>query len=349
MMKLRPGDIIYAEKGRYVGPVAVLANAHRKGGVRLTGVTTRRETADAHRARLRRAADSPSAASSCPPTSRRTATTSSGRWRTGWSRPRPSRTRASRRRGAEDQPLTHPVEDDPELDDRLKAADQAERVAREVDELRQRVRGRSQSIARDFDQVLGVLRASGATSTAGRSPTAGEILARTFHEMRSAGGRVPSPGAARRPRPADARRRSPACSCTSTAAPKRRPRRGTRRPMARRRWQSIARISYDLQDTEEAAGLSVHRPPDPTFVAVAYAWAAGEGFAEVVAEEELSGGDFVRTMKQLIDLRAPVGDRRPVEGDTASGRAGRRGAVPRRGRRVQRARGARPTGDDPQG
>jgi ATP-dependent RNA helicase HelY len=37
-------------------------------------------------------------------------------------------------------------------------------------------------------------------------------------------------------------------------------------------------------------------------VAVAYAWAAGEGFAEVVAEEEMSGGDFVRTMKQLIDL-----------------------------------------------
>jgi ATP-dependent RNA helicase HelY len=73
-------------------------------------------------------------------------------------------------------------------------------------------------------------------------------------------------------------------------------------PMARRRWQSIAKVSYDLQDVEEQAGLNVHRPPDPTFVAVAYAWAAGERFADVVAEEELSGGDFVRTMKQLIDL-----------------------------------------------
>jgi ATP-dependent RNA helicase HelY len=73
-------------------------------------------------------------------------------------------------------------------------------------------------------------------------------------------------------------------------------------PLARRRWESIAAISYELQDVEEEAGLAVHRPPDPTFVAVAYAWAAGEGFAEVVAAEELSGGDFVRTMKQLIDL-----------------------------------------------
>jgi ATP-dependent RNA helicase HelY len=53
---------------------------------------------------------------------------------------------------------------------------------------------------------------------------------------------------------------------------------------------------------EDASGLPVHRMPDPTFVAVAYAWAAGEGFAEVVDAEELTGGDFVRTIKQLIDL-----------------------------------------------
>jgi hypothetical protein len=37
-------------------------------------------------------------------------------------------------------------------------------------------------------------------------------------------------------------------------------------------------------------------------MAVAFAWAAGEGFAEVVEAEELSGGDFVRTTKQLIDV-----------------------------------------------
>ena len=71
-------------------------------------------------------------------------------------------------------------------------------------------------------------------------------------------------------------------------------------PTVRKRWQRIAEISYELEEIEEEAGLSVHRPPDPTFVAVAFAW--GEGFAEVVEAEELSGGDFVRTMKQLIDV-----------------------------------------------
>ena len=29
---------------------------------------------------------------------------------------------------------------------------------------------------------------------------------------------------------------------------------------------------------------------------------AGEGFAEVVTDEELTGGDFVRAIKQLIDI-----------------------------------------------
>ncbi|HRE03625.1 MAG TPA: hypothetical protein PLV68_20180, partial [Ilumatobacteraceae bacterium] len=42
----------------------------------------------------------------------------------------------------------------------------------------------------------------------------------------------------------------------------------------RRRWHGIAAISAELQSIEERDGLAVHRPPDPTFLAVAYAWAA---------------------------------------------------------------------------
>jgi ATP-dependent RNA helicase HelY len=57
----------------------------------------------------------------------------------------------------------------------------------------------------------------------------------------------------------------------------------------------------------------VHRRPDPTFLAIAYAWAAGEGFAEVVEEEELTGGDFVRTVKQLIDLLRQLAIIAPVD------------------------------------
>jgi ATP-dependent RNA helicase HelY len=76
--------------------------------------------------------------------------------------------------------------------------------------------------------------------------------------------------------------------------------------LARQRWTQIEQLSVELAFLEQQHGLAVHRPPEPTFFAVAYAWVAGEGFAEVVGEEELTGGDFVRTVKQLIDLLGQV-------------------------------------------
>jgi ATP-dependent RNA helicase HelY len=299
MMKLKPGDIIYAEKGRYVGRVAVLTSAHRKGGVRLTGITTRRETLMLSALDF----DEPPKAIGkielpvdYAPNRHDFQRDVAHRLEKAETKPHSRKQRVY----TEDQPLTHPVEDDPELDDRLKAAVQSERVAREVEELRQRVRGRSQSIARDFDKVLGVLQQWGYVD--GWSLTsAGETLARTFHECdllvvecvrQGLLDGVDAPTLAALMSVFVYEHRSP----EPPPAP------WYPSEMARRRWQSIARISYDLQDIEEREGLSVHRPPDPTFVAVAYAWAAGEGFAEVVAAEEMSGGDFVRTMKQLIDL-----------------------------------------------
>jgi ATP-dependent RNA helicase HelY len=70
----------------------------------------------------------------------------------------------------------------------------------------------------------------------------------------------------------------------------------------RRRWVVLRDLSTALGSDERRRGLAEHRPPDPTFAAVAHAWVVGEGFAEVVVDEELNGGDFVRTMKQVIDL-----------------------------------------------
>jgi ATP-dependent RNA helicase HelY len=75
---------------------------------------------------------------------------------------------------------------------------------------------------------------------------------------------------------------------------------------ARKRWRKIEGTSRELRQLEHESRLTMHRSPDPTYIAIAYAWAVGEDFAEVVETEELSGGDFVRTMKQLIDLSRQV-------------------------------------------
>jgi superfamily II RNA helicase len=58
-------------------------------------------------------------------------------------------------------------------------------------------------------------------------------------------------------------------------------------------------------------------------VALAHAWAAGEALGEVLGDEDLSGGDFVRNVKTLIDLIRQVGEVAP---DPATGRAARQAA-----------------------
>ena len=73
------------------------------------------------------------------------------------------------------------------------------------------------------------------------------------------------------------------------------------------RWWNIVAISEALADDEGDRGLPLTRPVDPGFVAVAQAWASGEDLDEVLAESEVTGGDFVRTVKALIDLLRQIG------------------------------------------
>ena len=316
MLKLRPGDVIYAEKGRYAGRVAVLTSAHRKGGMRLTGVTTRRDTV--HLTALDfdeapRAIGKIELPASFAPNRHDFQKEVASRLEQATVQPH---RRSRHREFDEEGPITHPVEDDPRLAEKLKAANQAERIAREVAELRQRMSGRSQSISLDFDRVLRILSGWGYVDGWQLTP-AGEMLARLFHESDLLVAECLRQGLL------DGLDAASLAGLASVfvyehRSPEAPPAPWYPSPLVRRRWQSIARISYDLQDAEEEAGLGVHRPPDPTFVAVAFAWAAGEGFAEVVEAEELSGGDFVRTMKQLIDLLRQLALVAPVKATRAA-------------------------------
>ena len=81
---------------------------------------------------------------------------------------------------------------------------------------------------------------------------------------------------------------------------------------ARGRWLALLATSEELAAEERTIGLGVHRPPDPGFFAAAHGWVAGHTLETVVGDEELTGGDFVRTMKQLVDLARQVGDVAPL-------------------------------------
>jgi ATP-dependent RNA helicase HelY len=82
--------------------------------------------------------------------------------------------------------------------------------------------------------------------------------------------------------------------------------------VVRERWVAMDRLAEELASAEEEAGLPVSRPPQPGFLSLAWAWAAGQDLDDVMAEEEMSGGDFVRNVKQLIDLLRQVADVAPA-------------------------------------
>ena len=225
----------------------------------------------------------------------------------------------------------HPVERDPDLQRRLRAAAQADRVAQEIVDLRQRIGAKHHSLSEEFDRVLSILNRYGYVDDATWTLTDdGAMLAQLFHECDLLVAEALRLGLLDGLRPAEI------AALVSTfvyehRSPEPAPPAWFPSAQVRRRWESIVALSDDLQATERSAGLPAHRAPDPTFAAVAYAWVAGEPFADVVRDEDLTGGDFVRTTRQLVDLLsqialvAPSVDTRTAAAAAAD--AARRGVV----------------------
>ena len=217
----------------------------------------------------------------------------------------------------------HPVASCPDLANHLRYAERADRLARDTDRLERRIRGRAESLARQFDRVLRVLEAWGYID--GWALTdAGELLSRLYTEtdllvaesLRDGlldGLDAPSLAAVCAAFTYESR--GPGAG-EAAAARARFPNR-----RVRDRVLEVERIWRDLHAVEDEAGLFETRPPDPGFASHAHAWAAGEDLEDVLADDELTGGDFVRNVKQLIDLLRQVGDVAPVPEPAAAARS----------------------------
>ena len=64
----------------------------------------------------------------------------------------------------------------------------------------------------------------------------------------------------------------------------------------------------DLDQLERDHGLDFLREPDLGFAWAAYRWAEGDELDSVLNDVDLAAGDFVRWMKQLLDLTGQVAD-----------------------------------------
>jgi len=207
----------------------------------------------------------------------------------------------------------HPVAACPDHDVHVRAAAQAERVAREVTDIERQVRGHTESLARRFDRVLRLLEAWGYLDGWALTER-GEILGRVYHECDLLIAEALGTGLLDGLDPASLTGLV-SCFTYEHRSPTPPPAPWFPSGRVRQRYTASEELARDLNADEHEAGLPFTRPPDPGFCALAHAWAAGESLDDVLEDEELSGGDFVRNVKQLLDLLRQLQDIAP-EPDT---------------------------------
>ncbi|MGI9606174.1 MAG: DEAD/DEAH box helicase [Acidimicrobiales bacterium] len=70
--------------------------------------------------------------------------------------------------------------------------------------------------------------------------------------------------------------------------------------------QGIFDVHARVVRLESAHGLPESREIDPGLFAAVHAWAAGAALGDILDEEDLTGGDFVRSVKQVVDVLSQI-------------------------------------------
>ena len=213
------------------------------------------------------------------------------------SQPRPEIARLRR------QLRQHPCHDCPDREDHARQAERHARLEREVEQLEAAVAGRSHVIARTFQRVCAVLGRLGYLEGDTVTPdgrrlgdlyTELDLLAAECLRRDLWGGLGPAELAA--------------CVSALTfearkpedAGPPRLPGGPVRDVLA-----AMASVWAELAAAEEENKLAFLREPDLGFAWAAHAWARGKPLESVLGPD-LTPGDFVRAVKQLMDLLGQI-------------------------------------------
>jgi ATP-dependent RNA helicase HelY len=197
----------------------------------------------------------------------------------------------------------HPCHRCPDLADHIRLAEQRLRLAREVANLEAAVAGRTHVIARTFERVCAVLDHLGYLAGGTVTPD-GRRLADLYTELDLLAAECLRRGLWEDLGPEELAACVSALTFESRqsddADPPRLPAGRVRQVVA-----SMAAIWGELDGIEKEHGLSFLRQPDLRFAWAAHAWAGGKPL-ETVLGPDLTPGDFVRAIKQLIDLLGQV-------------------------------------------
>ena len=213
----------------------------------------------------------------------------------------------------------HPCHSCPDRERHARPAERYFRAQREIEDLEKQIGGRSHVIARTFGKVCSVLDQLGYLD--GDEVTAdGRRLTRLYSELDLLAAECLRRGVWDGLNPAELaacvsmltfESRSPSGDETPARLPK-----GPVRDVL----GVMTRIWADLDQLEKRHRLSFLREPDPGFVWAAYRWVRGASLENVLdAAPGLTPGDFVRSVKQLIDLLDQVAAASRDEAPAAAG------------------------------
>ncbi|HEV2368332.1 MAG TPA: helicase-related protein, partial [Acidimicrobiales bacterium] len=283
--RIRPGDVLLVPGVANGGRLAVISTARRRGGeVKLTGVNsdtrrivlTARDLVTAPRRAGRIELPSPydpgstrfvrETAAALRNLDVPDASDLAGLAPSGSGRGRhPS---GHGRDGPEERAHAHPVESCPDIAVHVRASERADRLAGEAERLERRIRGRTESLARQFDRVLRILDEWGYVE--GWALTAaGERLARIYHESDLLVSEALGEGVFDEVDPPTV-----AALASLFTYESRGPGPGLHggfpSRVVRDRCQRVEALARELNRAEQEAGLPATRPPDSGFVAAAH-------------------------------------------------------------------------------
>ncbi len=204
---------------------------------------------------------------------------------------------------------SHPCHACPDREHHARWAERYLKLERETNTLRRRIEQRTNTIAREFDRVCEVLEELGYLD--GQQVTAaGMSLSRIYSELdllaaeclrRGTWSGLEAPALAavlsalvfESRKPDDLQRpRVPGGAVRSTL-------------------ESMTHLWAELDAVERAHRVSFLREPDLGFAWASYRWAGGAELDDVLEDVELAAGDFVRWVKQVLDLADQVGAATP--------------------------------------
>jgi ATP-dependent RNA helicase HelY len=206
----------------------------------------------------------------------------------------------------ERQAEQHPCHACPDRPSHERWAIRASQIEHQIRGVERRIRTRTETLARQFERVLGVLEELGYVRGFAILPK-GDALARIYGEGDILVAEALAEGALEGLSPAET---AAIVSSLVYESRERVPRTTVELPTAgaEDRFRRLQGIWRRVRRSEDEHHVELSRELDPGFATPIFHWAEGKQLDGVLAETGMAPGDFVRNAKQLLDLLRQIAD-----------------------------------------